>query len=66
MSNQTDDFKIDMCHFLAWREPLLGEGKNWLDQCQDNVTEWDMKSWLWWFGLPVLVTLERHHECALS
>ena len=38
-SSQTNDFKIDTCHFLVLA--LLGYGKNWLAQWQDNVTEWD-------------------------
>ena len=37
---QTNDFIIDTCCFLAWRSALLGSGKDWLAQCQDNVTEW--------------------------
>ena len=39
-SNPTD-FKIDTCRFLARHSPLLGWGKGWLAQCQDNVIEWD-------------------------
>ena len=37
-SRQTNDFKIDTCRFLARPSALLGYGKNWLAQCQDNVT----------------------------
>ena len=37
-SSQTNDFKIDICRFLARRSALLGQGKDWFVQCQDNVT----------------------------
>ena len=50
-SSQTNDFKIDTCHFPASRLALLGSSKDWLAQCQDNVTEWDTRSW--WPGFPV-------------
>ena len=30
--------KIDTCRFLAYRLALLRQGKEWLAQCQDNVT----------------------------
>ena len=33
-------YTIDICFSLAWRLALLRSGKNWLAQCQDNVTEW--------------------------
>ena len=33
-------YKID-----TWCSTLLREGKVWLDQCKDNVTEWDIRSW---------------------
>ena len=38
-------FKLDTCHFLSWSLTLKGQGKNWLDQCQDNMAEWDIGSW---------------------
>ena len=31
---------------------LLGQNKNWLAQCHDNVTEWYIRSWCWRPGLP--------------
>ena len=37
--SQTNDFKIDTCCFLAWSSALIGLDKDWLTQCQDNVTE---------------------------
>ena len=50
-SNQTNVFKIDACRFLARCLALLGEDKDKertrrgpLAQCQDNVTEWDIRS----------------------
>ena len=30
--SQTNDFKIDTCHFLARHSALLGQGKDWLAQ----------------------------------
>ena len=38
-------YKIDTCCFLAWCSVLIGEGKDSLVYCQDNVTEWDIMSW---------------------
>ena len=37
-------YKIDTCRFQARCSGLLGYGKGWLVQCQDNVTEWDIRS----------------------
>ena len=35
------------CLFLARCSELLGLGKDWLAQCQDNMTEWrDGAGWL--------------------
>ena len=44
-SSQINGFKIDTCHLLAKHSALLGQGKDQLAQCQDNVTEWDTRSW---------------------
>ena len=38
--SQINDFSIDTCRFLVWCLALLGYGEDWLDQCQDNMTEW--------------------------
>ena len=38
-------YKIDTYRFLAKCSALLGEDKDWLAQYQDNVTEWDIRSW---------------------
>ena len=38
-------YKIDTCHYLAWRLALIGWGMDWLGQDQDNVTEWEIGSW---------------------
>ena len=43
-------YQIDTCRFLAWWSALIGYGKDWLAQCQDNVIEWDIRSWCW---LPI-------------
>ena len=50
---QTNGLRIDTCHFLARHSALRGYGKDCLAQCQDNVIEWDIRSWYWWPGLPV-------------
>ena len=41
---KTMTYKIDIYRFLVWYSALLGEGKNVLAQCQDNVNEWDIGS----------------------
>ena len=51
-SNQLD-LKIDTCCFLARCSTLLGKGKEWLAQCQDSATEWDIRLWCWNASLPV-------------
>ena len=33
----------DTCRFLARHSAILGESKDWLAQCQDNVTKRDIK-----------------------
>ena len=38
-------YQIDACRFLASCSALLREGKDLLASCQDNVTEWDIRSW---------------------
>ena len=62
LSSQTNNLKIDTCRLLAWRSALLGSGKDWLAQCQDNATEWDSRSWCWQSDVPV----RQHYEVALS
>ena len=37
-----------------------------IPQCQDNVTEWDIRSWCWQTGIPVWAALQSRHECVLS
>ena len=41
-------YKIDICCYLAGHSALLGYGEDWLDQYQDNLTEWDISSWWQW------------------
>ena len=43
ISRSTDDLRIDTFHFLSRCSALLIKHKNWLAQCQDNVTEWAIK-----------------------
>ena len=40
-------------YFIARCSALLEQGKDWLFQCQDNVTEWDIWSWYWHPGFPM-------------
>ena len=61
-SSLTNDVKIDICCFLAWCLALLGYGKDWLAQWQDNVTEKDIRSWCQESGLAV----EHHYTVATS
>ena len=56
-------YKIDTCCFLARCSALLGEGKDWLAQCEDNVIEWDFRSWCRWPGFPVG---QHYDEIAIS
>ena len=37
-------YEIDTCRFLAMCLALLGKRKDWLAQCQDNETEWGIRS----------------------
>ena len=41
---------------------LQGYGKDWLSQCQDNVTEWEIGSWCWRLGFPI----RQHYKVAVS
>ena len=55
-------YKIDTRHFLVWSLALIGQGKDWLAQCDDNVTVWDIGSWCQWSDLPV----GQHYKVAIS
>ena len=57
-----NDLKIDTYRFLVSRLALLGLGKDWLAHGQDNVTEWDVRSWCGWPGFPV----EQHYYVIIS
>ena len=35
---KTVTYKIYTCRYLAWQLALIGSEKDWLAQCQDNVT----------------------------
>ena len=61
-SNQTNNFKMYACRFLARPLALLGYGKEWLAQFEDNVTEWDIGSLYWCPGHPV----GQHYKVAMS
>ena len=64
-SSQTSDFKIDTCRFLIRHSALLGERKDWLARCQDNLTGWASRAWCWQPSVPVRQHYS-HHECVLS
>ena len=55
-------YQIDTCRFPARCSALLGYGKDWLAQCQDNVTDWGITSWCWRPGFPV----GQHYKVATS
>ena len=52
--------KIGTYRFLASCPALLWWGEDWLDQCQDNVTEQDIRSW--WPDFPV----RQRYKVAMS
>jgi hypothetical protein len=39
-SDQTKDYKIDMCCFFAKQAEIRRKSKDWLARNQDNVSEW--------------------------
>ena len=51
--SQTCALKIYTFHYLARCSALLRYEKDWFTQCQDNGTEWDIRSWCKWPGFPV-------------
>ena len=55
-------YQIYTCHFLAWRSALIGYGKDWLAQFQNNVTGWDIRSL---FRLPD-VQMRQHYKVTMS
>ena len=61
-SSQTNDFKIDNYHFLAKHSTLLGYAKDWFVQAQENVTDWDIRTWCWWPAFPG----RQHYKAAMS
>ena len=50
-SSQSKELKTDTCRFLASHSELLGQGKEWLGLCEDNVTEWDRFKYLLWASI---------------
>ena len=57
-SSQTDDLQNLYSSFPNQALALLGKDNVWLVQCQDNVTDWDIRSWSWQSGLPVGNTIK--------
>ena len=55
------------CHILARHSALLlGREKNWLAQCQNNVTEWDIRDMVLVALYPCDAALLNHNDCALA
>ena len=57
--------QIDTCRFLARCLALLGQGNDWLAQCHDSVTEWDVQvmvlmAWFFPVGQHYKVTMSVH------
>ena len=48
-------YKIETCQFLALHSVLLGQGWDWLAQCQYNVTEWVIGSGCQHYYAPMSV-----------
>ena len=42
---------------------IFGLGKDWLAQCLDNMTEWNMRLWCW---RPVKQPVEQHYKVTMS
>ena len=61
-SSQTIGLKLTYLLVTSWHMALLGYGKDRLAQCQDSMTEWDIRSWCRWPGLPV----RQHFNMAVS
>ena len=60
-------YKIDTCHYLAWCSALIGYGKDWLTQCQNNAIEWDTGSWcsgliIQWEHYRVVMSVHCHNS----
>ena len=51
-------YTMDTCRHLAWRSVLIRYGKDWLAQCRDNVSEWDIESKS--RGWPALLAGEQY------
>ena len=62
------DFKkIDTYRCLVRSSALIGQGKDWIAQYENNVTAWDIGSFCQWPGLSVEqhYKLKTCHECTL-
>ena len=55
-------YKIDSFHFPVWCSALLEYGKDWLAQCQNNVTGWNIRTWCWQHDFPV----RQHYKFTMS
>ena len=55
-----DTLTDDTESYLTWSLAIIGQGKDWLPQCQNNVTDWDIGQ----LNFPVGQRY-NHHECRL-
>ena len=53
-------YQIYTCRYLTWCCVLIGHGRDWLSQCQDNVTRYQVTVSVAWF--PNEAALQSRHE----
>ena len=46
-------YNLDTYNTVEWRASLVEEGRDCLSQCEDNVTESQIRPWGWPPGVPV-------------
>jgi hypothetical protein len=62
-SDQTKDYRIDMCCFSAKHAAVRRKNKDWLARNQNNVSEWsDMSTLKLLFQRVGLEQSEPHHH----
>ena len=66
-SSQIDDLYNSYLSLPSLALGMVAEGKNWLAQCKDNMTEWDIGSSWWQPDFPVgqYYDVSMSRECAL-
>ena len=58
-------YRIDTCRYRVLHSALVEWDNEWLPQCKDNVTEWDIGSWLLAVWSVSCEALYNRHECTL-